>query len=46
MTYLFAAYTIIWVILFSYIFYLSRRQRKIQDEVTRVQRLLDSPKKG
>jgi CcmD family protein len=45
MTYLFAAYTAIWILLFAYVFSIARRQQKIQDEVDRVQKLLDSQKK-
>jgi CcmD family protein len=44
-TYLFAAYSAIWILLFAYVFSIARRQQKIQDEVNRVQRLLDSRKK-
>jgi CcmD family protein len=44
MTYLFAAYTAIWILLFAYVFSIARRQQKIQDEVDRVQKLLDSQK--
>ncbi len=44
MTYLFAAYSAIWILLFAYVFSIARRQQKIQDEVTRVQKLLESRK--
>jgi len=43
-TYLFAAYSAIWILLFAYIFSIARRQQKIKDEVTRVQKMLDSRK--
>lgn len=45
MTYLFAAYTLIWVVLFAYIFNISRRQHKFQDEVARLERLLENRKR-
>lgn len=31
--YLFAAYTIVWAVIFGYIFCLSRRQRQLQREI-------------
>jgi len=46
MTYLFAAYSIIWVVLFAYILSLSRRQQKFQEEITRLQQLLEGRKKS
>ena len=45
MTYLFAAYTAIWILLFAHVFSIARRQQKIQDEVARVQQLLEGQKK-
>ncbi|UCH43847.1 MAG: CcmD family protein, partial [Dehalococcoidales bacterium] len=32
-SYLFAVYTIIWVIFFGYLFYLHRRQQRLQREI-------------
>jgi len=46
MTYLFAAYTMIWVVLFAYMFSLSRRQRKFREEITRLQQLIENRKKS
>ena len=46
MTYLFAAYTAVWVVLFTYVFSLSRRQQKFQDEVMKLQKLLESQKRS
>lgn len=46
MNYLFAAYTIIWVVLFAYIFSVARRQQKIRETVDRVQRMLESQRKS
>ena len=45
MTYLFAAYTIIWVVLFAYIFNLSRRQHKLHEELTRLEQLAENRKR-
>ena len=44
MTYLFAAYSAIWILLFAYVFSIARRQQRIQDEVTRMRKVLDSRK--
>ena len=46
MNYLFAAYTIIWIVLFAYIFSIARRQQKIREAVDRVQQMLESQRKG
>jgi CcmD family protein len=46
MTYLFAAYTAVWVVLFGYVFSISRRQQKFQDELARLQELINSRKKS
>jgi len=32
-SYLFAAYTIIWAFVFGYVFYLHRKQRRLQREI-------------
>jgi CcmD family protein len=45
MTYLFAAYTIIWVVLFAYIFSISRRQHKFHEEIDRLKQLLETRKR-
>lgn len=46
MTYLFAAYAAVWVVLFGYIFSISRRQQRFQDEVARLQVLINSQKRS
>ena len=33
MGYLFAAYTIIWAVIFGYIFYMQRKQRKLEQQI-------------
>lgn len=45
MNYLFAAYTLIWIVLFGYVFHLSRRQQALKGEIERM-RQLASQKKG
>ena len=46
MNYLFAAYTVIWVVLFGYVFRLSRRQQALKGEIDRMQQQLVSQKKS
>jgi len=33
MGYLFAAYTVIWAVVFGYIFFMQRKQRKLQRQI-------------
>ena len=40
LTYLFAAYTAIWVLLFNYVLILSRRNRMLQKEIDELRQLL------
>ena len=40
MTYLFAAYTAIWILLSWYLFNLSRRQKKMESEFARLEERL------
>lgn len=39
--YLFAAYTVIWLAFFAYVFFVSRRQRELEREMRAVQRMLE-----
>jgi len=39
--YLFAAYTIIWLGLFGYLFYLNRKQRKLQKELNLLKKTME-----
>ena len=39
--YLFGVYTVIWVVVFGYVFYLSRRQRKLQRELDLLKESID-----
>ena len=45
MNYLFAACAVIWFLLFGYVFTIAKRQQKVQEELTRIQELLDHPSK-
>ena len=36
--YLFAAYTVVWVVFFAFLFYLHARQRKLQREIDMLKR--------
>jgi len=40
LTYLFAAYTAVWVLLFVYVLILSRRNRMLQKEIDELRQLL------
>ena len=41
MFFLFAAYTIIWAAVFGYVFYLYRRQRRLQREINSLKKAAD-----
>ena len=45
MNYLFAAYTLIWIVLFAYVFRLSRRQQALKGEIDQMQQQLAGQKK-
>ncbi|MFI5397038.1 MAG: CcmD family protein [Candidatus Binatia bacterium] len=40
LNFLFAAYTVVWVLLFFYVFLLSRRNRTVQKEIDELRQLL------
>jgi len=42
--YLFAAYTIIWAVVFGYIFFMQRKQKSLQRQINRLQESADKPK--
>jgi CcmD family protein len=46
MTYLFAAYAAIWILLFAYMFSISRRQRQVQDDLDQVRERLGQEKRS
>jgi CcmD family protein len=41
MNFLFVAYTLIWVLLFAYLFSIAKRQKKVQDDLARMQQKLE-----
>jgi len=45
MSFLFAAYTIIWIFFFAYLLSIARRQKKIQDDLAEIQEWMDRQKK-
>jgi len=42
--YLLAAYTIIWAVIFGYVLFMQRKQRKLQRQVTLLQESLEKSK--
>lgn len=46
MSYLFAAYTLVWVALFLYVLGLSRRQRKLDQEIDSLRRMLEAKRQA
>ena len=45
LSFLFAAYTIIWAVIFGYVFYLYRKQRKLQREIDLLKETMDKQKR-
>jgi CcmD family protein len=45
MNYLFASYTLIWLLLFAYVMSIGRRQKKVQDDLSQIQEWMDRQKK-
>jgi CcmD family protein len=43
--YLFAAYAIIWAVVFGYVLYMQRKQRKLQRQLDRLQKSAGKPEK-
>lgn len=41
MRFLFAAYTVVWILLFAYVSSIARRQKKVQDDLSQVQQWLE-----
>jgi len=39
LTYLFAAYSILWLIVFSYVFLLGKKQKELKDEIEELKRI-------
>jgi CcmD family protein len=45
MNFLFAAYTIVWVLLFAYVVSIARRQKKVQEDLAQLQESLSRIRK-
>jgi len=45
MGYLFAAYTIIWAVVFGYVVFMQRKQRRLQRNIDLLRESIDKPKK-
>jgi CcmD family protein len=43
LAYLFAAYTIIWAVVFGYVFFMQRKQRRLQRQIDLLQASADKP---
>ncbi|MFC2070088.1 CcmD family protein [Chloroflexota bacterium] len=41
LSYLFAAYTVIWVVIFLYILFIQRKQRRLQRQIDALQESID-----
>jgi len=39
--YLFAAYTVIWIVVFGYILFMQRKQKKLQQQITLLEQSMD-----
>jgi CcmD family protein len=48
LSYLFYGYTVIWVIILGYVFWLSRREQNLRDEVEELKKSIENetPKQG
>lgn len=44
MSYLFAAYAVVWIVLFAYVMTISSRQRKLDREMETLKKLLERKK--
>ena len=42
--YLFAAYTVIWAVVFGYVLFMQRKQQSLQRQIDRLQESADKPK--
>ena len=45
MSFLFAAYMIIWILFFAYVVSIARRQKKVQDDLAQIQEWMNRQKK-
>ena len=44
MSYLFAAYTVTWILLFAYVLHLGSRQKKLDQEIETLEKLIEQKK--
>ena len=44
MSYLFAAYSVVWILLFGYVFSISSKQKKLETEMETLRKLLERKK--
>lgn len=44
--YLFAAFAVCWAVFFAYVFFVTRRQQEIRNEITRLRRTVGSKDDG
>ena len=45
MNFLFASYTIVWLLLFAYVMSIARRQKKVLDDLAQIQEWMNQQKK-
>ena len=45
MNYLFASYTVVWLLLFAYLMSIARRQKKVLDDLAQLQESMEQKKK-
>ncbi|MFC1949353.1 CcmD family protein [Chloroflexota bacterium] len=46
LTYLFAAYTVIWAVVFGYILFIKRKQKKLQQQIDLLRKAAGEPEAG
>jgi len=45
MSFLFASYTVVWLLLFAYVMSIARRQKKVLDDLAQIQEWMNQQKK-
>lgn len=45
MNFLFASYTVVWLLLFAYVMSIARRQKKVLDDLAQIQEWMNQQKK-
>ncbi len=46
LSFLFYGYTVIWIIVLGYVFYLSRRESNLRDEIEQLKKMTDAEGRG